>query len=195
MIRAACRRFRPTARVLTIAGLLLCMLLQAIPTARAQDTTSPRLQIGLNLLPAMIAANKAVIKSAPDTELSVFLAYAANRHLAEQLQARLAHRGSIREHRLEISVLQLDELLQRDLPRNSTIFIVEPFDDRLAQLIEFAAQQRALLFSPYQGDVEHGVNAGFQVTDKVLPMVNMTSLKQSKIQLKAFFLRIAVKHE
>jgi hypothetical protein len=29
----------------------------------------------------------------------------------------------------------------------------------------------------------------------VLPMVNMTALKQSNIQLKAFFLRVAVKHE
>ena len=29
----------------------------------------------------------------------------------------------------------------------------------------------------------------------VLPLVNMTTLKQAKIQLKAFFLRIAVKHE
>jgi len=35
---------------------------------------------------------------------------------------------------------------------------------------------------------------GFQVTDKVPPMVNMVSLKQSKVQLNAIFLRITVKH-
>jgi len=47
----------------------------------------------------------------------------------------------------------------------------------------------------FEGDVERGVATGFRVTDKVLPMVNMTSLKLSNIQLKAFFLRVAVKHE
>jgi hypothetical protein len=52
-----------------------------------------------------------------------------------------------------------------------------------------------LLFSPFEGDVERGVATGFRVTDKVLPMVNTTSLKLSNIQLKAFFLRVAVKHE
>ena len=97
--------------------------------------------------------------------------------------------------RLQIGINLIDELLARELPRNSTVFIAEPVEDRLPALIEFAARQRALLFSPFQGDVELGVNAGFKVTDKVLPMVNMASLKQSKIQLKAFFLRIAVKHE
>jgi hypothetical protein len=35
---------------------------------------------------------------------------------------------------------------------------------------------------------------GFQITDKVQPMVNMTSPKPSKIQLKASFQLVAVKH-
>ena len=75
------------------------------------------------------------------------------------------------------------------------VFITEPLDQRLPELVELAGQQRVLLFSPFKGDVELGVTTGFQVTDKVLPLVNMASLKESKIQLKAFFLRIAVKHE
>jgi hypothetical protein len=186
---------RPTGRLPKLAALLLCLLAHCIPTAQAQDLLSPRLQIGINLLPAVIAANKAVISSDPDAELSIYLVYRANRHLAEQLQARLAQRGAIHERRLKISAVPLDDLLVRDIPRISSIFIVEPLDARLPGLIDFARERRALLFSPYQGDVELGVNAGFQVTDKVLPMVNMSTLKQSKIQLKAFFLRIAVKHE
>jgi hypothetical protein len=180
---------------LTIASLLLFLLAISSAAAQSQDTISPRLQIGINLLPAIIAANKSVINSEPDAELSIYLVYKANRHLAEQLQTRLAQRGAIRERRLQIAALQLGDLLTRKLPPNSAIFIVEPGGARLERLIEFAAQQRALLFSPYQGDVELGVDAGFKVTDKVLPLVNIDSLKRSKIQLKAFFLRIAVKHE
>ncbi len=191
----ACPRRGLAVRVLAFATLLLVMLAPSAAPARADDLLPPRLQIGINLLPAVIAANRAVISSDPESELAIFLAYRADRHLAEQLQGRLAKRGAIQQHRLEISAVRLDDLLGRELPRNSTIFIVEPLDDRLQQLIGYAAEQRALLFSPHQGDVELGVNAGLKVTDKVLPMVNMASLKQSKIQLKAFFLRIAVKHE
>jgi hypothetical protein len=197
MIRDTRRHNYLNVLALTIASLLLFPLVMFSATAQAQvqDTISPRLQIGINLLPAIIAANKSVINSEPNTELSIYLVYKVNRHLAEQLQTRLAERGAIRERRLEIAALNLSDLLTRKLPPNSTIFIVEPSDTRLEQLIEFALQQRALLFSPYQGDVELGVNAGFKVTDKVLPLVNIGSLKRSKIQLKAFFLRIAVKHE
>ena len=182
-------------RVLTFTMLLLLLLAQSAVTASAQELLQPRLQIGINLLPAIIAANRSVISSDPGSELSIYLAYRADRHLAEQLQSRLAQRGAIQQHPLHISAVRLDDLFAQSLPRNSTIFVVEPLDDRLQELIEYAAQQRALLFSPHQGDVERGVNAGLKVTDKVLPMVNMASLKNSKIQLKAFFLRIAVKHE
>jgi hypothetical protein len=195
MIRATRQHNCLNVFALTIASLLLPLLAITNATAQAQDTISPRLQIGINLLPAIIAANKSVINSEPDAELSIYLVYKVNRYLAEQLQTRLAQRGSIRERRLEIAAVQLGDLLTRKLPPNSTIFIVEPGDARLERLIEFASQQRALLFSPYQGDVELGVNAGFKVTDKVLPLVNIDSLKRSKIQLKAFFLRIAVKHD
>jgi hypothetical protein len=194
MMRAYRHRRQRGSRALLAAGLLLLLAHFPAP-AQAQELLPPRLQIGINLLPAVIAANKAVINSSIDSELSIYLVYEADRHLAEQLQGRLARRGAIHKRRLVISAVQIDELFAKELPRNSTVFIVEPVEDRLPALIEFAARQRALLFSPFQGDVELGVNAGFRVTDKVLPMVNMASLKQSRIQLKAFFLRIAVKHE
>ena len=180
---------------LTLSSLLLLMLAQPGASVHADDQVDPRLQIGINLLPAVIAANKVVINSEPDAELPIYLVYQTNRHLAEQLQTRLAQLGAIHERRLLISALSLDELLQTGISRKGSIFIVEPANDRLQELIEHARGKQALLFSPFKGDVELGVNAGFQVTDKVLPMVNMPSLKLSKIQLKAFFLRIAVKHE
>ena len=189
------RYWRLPRHALMIAGLLLCLLALIGTGLRAQEAVDPRLQIGINLLPAIIAANKAVISSDPDTELPIYLVYDTNQHLAEQLQLRLAKLGAIRDRQLVITSLPLDLMLELEPGHPSSIFIIEPFDDRLKELIEYSQERRALLFSPYQGDVERGVNAGFQVTDKVLPLVNMSSLKQSKIQLKAFFLRIAVKHE
>ena len=195
MTASAQTRRGPARRALTRFVLLLGLMASLAMPAQAADLVDSRLQIGINLLPAVIAANKAVINSEADAELPIYLVYNTDRHLAERLQTRLAQLGAIRERRLSITALPLDDLLERDIARSSSIFIAEPFVERLPDLIAHAREQRALLFSPFKGDVELGVNAGFRVTDKVLPMVNMPSLKQSKIQLKAFFLRIAVKHE
>ena len=77
----------------------------------------------------------------------------------------------------------------------ATLFISEPLDGRLGELVGYSQARRALLFSPFEGDVGKGVATGLHITDRVRPLVDMESLRLSKIQLKAFFLRVAVKHE
>jgi len=186
--------------VLRVAGkIALILLLSLTPllgfSSLAQEALAPRLQIGINLLPVMIAANNDLAKSDPGKSLPIYLVYREDRYHGERLEQLIGHIGTIRKHTLDIKVISLDELLAVEPQLHSTVFISEPLENRLPELVEFSQQQRLLLFSPFKGDVERGVTTGFQVTDKVLPLVNMTSLKQSKIQLKAFFLRIAVKHE
>ena len=160
----------------------------------AQDSLSPRLQIGIGILPAVIAANKR-LSSEDGQTLQVYLVYRNNHHLAEQLKPALAKIDRVRKRRLQVESISLTELLQTEPAASSAIFIAEPMGNNLDDLIEFVQQKQVLLFSPFEGDVERGVTAGFRVTDKVLPMVNMASLKLSNIYLKAFFLRVAVKHE
>ncbi|MGB5329214.1 MAG: YfiR/HmsC family protein [Gammaproteobacteria bacterium] len=174
----------------------LCGLVSVLGTiSLAQDALSPRLQIGINLLPAIVAANQSLAATDNSRNLPIYLVYAEDRYQAEQIKPRINQVGKIRGRALEVRSISLDELLAAEPPPLSVVFIAEPLDRQLPDLVRFAQQQRLLLFSPFAGDVERGVAAGFQVTDKVLPQVNMASLKQSKIQLKAFFLRIAVKHE
>jgi hypothetical protein len=164
-------------------------------TSLAQDGLSPRLQIGINLLPAIIAANQSLAATDISQNLPIYLVYREDLYQAEQLKPRIDQLGKIRGRVLEVMPISLDALLASAPLPLSVVFITEPLDGQLPDLVRFAQQQRILLFSPFAGDVHRGVTAGFQVTDKVLPLVNMASLKQSKIQLKAFFLRIAVKHE
>ena len=163
-------------------------------TSLAQEILSPRLQIGVSILPAVIAANKRLAGEGADS-LPIYLVYRNNRYLAEKLRPAIEKTGQIRKRGLQVESLSLDALLDSDPAPTSTIFIVESMGDELGQLLEFARSKRVLVFSPLKGDVELGVPTGFRVTDKVLPMVNMSSLKQSNIQLKAFFLRVAVKYE
>lgn len=121
--------------------------------------------------------------------------YRDNRHQAEQIKPGIARIASIRHRTLKVITISLDALLASELQPYAVIFITGPMSRRLPELNRFAQRQQALLFSPFEGDVERGVTTGFQVTDKVLPLVNMDALEKSKIQLKAFFLRIAVKYE
>ena len=178
-------------------GLILLLYLAGLFVAppSAQETLPPRLQIGINLLPAVVAANNSLSSIEQDKKLPIYLVYRDNEHLAEILRVNLGRIDRIRKRLIEIIPISLDDLLVLDPEPYSAIFISEQMDSRLPELIEFSHRQRALLFSPFKGDVERGVATGFRVTDKVLPMVNMESLKLSKIQLKAFFLRIAVQHE
>jgi hypothetical protein len=184
-------------RLATRTGLIILFGLVQITgaTSLAQDALSPRLHIGLNLLPAIIAANKSLATTDPDQNLPIYLVYHENPNQAEYLEQYLNQLGKVRNRSLDVMTIALDELLAREPPPLAVVFITEPLDQRLPDLVQFAQHQRALLFSPFDGDVERGVATGFQVTDKVLPLVNITALKQSKIQLKAFFLRIAVKYE
>lgn len=184
---------RLPAKVMLVAMALLLTITS--PPSRAQDALSPRLQIGINLLPAVIAANNGLATIDSSKKLPIYLVYRDNEHLAILLKQSLARIGKIRKRTIEVQTIALDELLALDPEPFSTIFIAEQLDKRLPQLIEFSQQQRALLFSPFKGDVKRGVSTGFRVADKVSPLVNLGSLKQSKIQLKAFFLRIAVQHE
>ena len=178
-----------------LAALLLMLAQVVIPPAIAQEPIPPRLQIGVNLLPAVIAANKGVGALPADQHLRIYMVYRENDHVAEQLRRSIGRIGLVKKRQLDTRVISLDELLALTIEPMSTVFIAEPMEARLDALIEYAHDRRVLLFSPFKGDVDKGVATGFKVTDRVRPLVNLESLRKSKIQLKAFFLRIAVKHE
>jgi len=176
-----------------VVALLLLLPLFGTPTL-AQETLSPRLQIGIGMLPAVVAANQRLANN-DGQAVTIYLVYRINNHVAGQLKAALAKIDRIRNHEVRVEPISIADLLATELEPTSAIFLAEPLDDEFADLVEFAQRERVLLFSPFEGDVKRGAMTGFRVTDKVLPMVNMTSLKQSNIYMKAFFLRIAVKHE
>ena len=178
---------------------VLILLVFATPLggsiSSANEGLSPRLQIGVGLLPAIVAANQSLAPGGSAVPLPLYLLYRDDRRAAESLVASFSHVRVIRNHAIRVEVISLDELLASEPSPMSTVFIAEPLGLQLEELNRFAQSRRLLTFSPFKGDVERGVMTGFRVTDKVLPQVNLASLKRSNIQLKAFFLRIAVKHE
>ncbi len=175
-------------------ALLLSLLLVCV-SVDADDRLEARVQIGISLLPAVGAANQSLSKKNPNIPLPVYVVYDENRHAAERVAPELAKMKPVRGHPVAVSSVSLDELLASSPTPMSIVFIAEKLDDKLDLLVRFGEERRLLLFSPHRGDVERGVTAGFRVTDRVLPMVNMNYLNKTNIRMKAFFLRIAVKHE
>lgn len=182
-----------------LGHLFVLLLVFATPPggsiSSASEGLSPRLQIGASLLPAIIAANQSLAQRGSTVPLPLYLLYRDDRRTAEALVSSFSQLTVIRNHAIRIEVISLDELLAAEPSPMSTVFVAEPLGLRLDELTAFAESRRVLTFSPFKGDVERGIATGFRVTDKVLPQVNLGALKRSNIKLKAFFLRIAVKHE
>lgn len=189
-----------SARSKYFTGLVLAAALTLLtsfsPSLFAHNHLAPRLQIGINLLPAIIAANNNLTNQLDDeNRLPVYILYKHNRDVAQKLAQQIRRVGHIHDYRLLVTTLAVDSLVLSDKIKPATIFIAEPMNDQLDEIIGVAQKNRMLLFSPFKGDIQRGVMTGFRVTDRVLPMVNLESLRQARINLKAFFLRIAVKYE
>lgn len=161
----------------------------------AEDALTPRIQIGLNLIPAVLAANKNLNAEQDPALLTVHVVYLQNIQRAIKSGNQLESVDAIRGHRLIIKVTHLDDLLGQTLEQNDSLFISEKMGRHLDALIRYAHAQQVILFSPFKGDVQKGVMSGFEVTNKVLPAINLKAMRNSNIHLKAFFLRIAVKYE
>ncbi len=180
--------------------ILLVILLMVLPfvgeSTLAQGDVSMRRQLGIEQLPLVIAANKDLGAQDSSEPLSILLLYRDSPQVAEQLKQRLLKTVPvIRGRELDVRGISLEDLFAENPSSLSSVFLAEPLDDRIDEVIRYAETKRLLLYSPFKGDVERGVAAGFKVTHKVLPMVNTRALQRARIQLKAFFLRIAVKYE
>ncbi len=75
------------------------------------------------------------------------------------------------------------------------LFLSQSLDHGIETLINFGEERNAIVFSPFEGDVEKGVPCGLSVTDIVQPYLNIKALISAQIQLKKFFMRVAMYHD
>jgi hypothetical protein len=176
---------------------VVCFLLVwplASVSAFIDEHPEPRVKIGLNLISSIIAANKNLSTTEPSGPLIIYLVYFNGEQLARQTEPFFNTEKKVRGHQISTRVISLSQLLDTRIKPNDAIFLVEKTDN-LEPLIRYSREHQVILFSPFRGDVKKGVMAGLQITNNVLPVVNLSALKKANIGLKAFFLRIAVKHD
>ncbi len=173
------------------------MLLTVASNVYAKHDLEARVEIGVNLLPSVIAAHTrwSLEKEDEKQSIKIFIVYDENRKVARDALSKLNRIKRIRGHLVEKQIISMEEIFSGTSDKNSVLFIVEPLLEYTNKAIEFSRINQFILFSPFNGDVEKGVMTGFEVTNKVLPAVNINALKDANIRLKAFFLRIAVSYD
>lgn len=165
-------------------------------TVLAQGETERRVLVGLKLFPAFLAADEQIAaKRTPDGHLPLLLLYSDDREGAEQLAARLTAIDTVRGIPIRVKVVPYADLSQYRRRPVAGIFLTQWVDNgELASVIRFGIQGRVVVFSPFKGDIKRGVLAGLFVSDRILPYINMETLRDSGLRMKPFFLEIAKRH-
>ena len=171
------------------------MLLLLPWKAAADGLSERRAWVGLDLFPTFLAADDHIDeKKGQDGKLHLLLVHRGRKDLTDEMASQLARVGTIRDIPIRVSEVMIDDLetFAGDTPAG--IFLVERMGDGLKTAIRFGQKSHIIVFSPFTGDVEKGVDSGMVISDRILPYVNMEAMRLSGIDIKSFFLRIAERY-
>ena len=173
--------------------LLLCMLSISV---NADEKEMRRIMVGLKLFPAVVAADYLLAdKKDEQGYLPLYILYDDDPRLAGDLAKRLTQIKTIKNAPVLVKVSTFDDFINGKAPPSIAVFIAQPLNGKTQKILARAVPSSTLLFSPFKGDVEKGIHSGFIVSDRILPYVNLKTMQQSGITLKAFFLRVSKHYE
>jgi hypothetical protein len=186
---------------------VLLALLLVVPTAYGWDRDDRLAIMAADLLPAILGAQKNFIEfyfpSALDEqikvrEIMVQVLYRKKRYLAERTVKRVNNLSPIKGVKLKAVAIRPDEIANLNDKNNRSrqlIFIIENMGDQLKAVQESAIKNNDITYSSSIKDVEKGVAVGLSVTERVLPVINESSLSKIQLQFSPLFMRIAKKVE
>ncbi|RKT45117.1 hypothetical protein [Thiocapsa rosea] len=179
-----------------VVALLLCVGLVATRawTQSLWQEEEQRFRVGLKLFPAVLGAVEDLEdKRATSGKLEIRVVYEGSDAAAREAASALSGMGRIRELPLNVQTVSAKELDAED-SLIAGIFVagVNVGGKRLSLWSE---RHRALVFSPFAGDVEAGAVAGIHVADRILPFVNLPRAQRAEVRFKPFFLKVARRYE
>lgn len=183
-----------------IVPVLLAALLFAgspwLGAMAADEQDARRVTVGINLFPAVLAADQDIgDKRGNEGLLLLLLVHRDETALVEQLAATLRDKGEIRGIPMQVKPVSIAQLQAYANVKVAGVFVAQRLGDDIGAVLDFSHRHQLLSFSPFQGDVERGVAAGLVVSDRVLPYVNTTAVDASGVRIKPFFLKIAERYE
>ena len=165
-------------------------------SALADSADDRRVRAGARLFRSLLTAQLALEdKAAKDGSLHVVV-FGAGNGLAPEVGDLIATsgesgKGGIRDMPVAIErVGSVAELAQVRQPAGVFLAAAQSPDD-LAKLIRWSTDAHVVLYSPFEGDVEHGVAAGLAVEARVQPYLNTGALQAAGVEIKPFYLKVA----
>jgi len=172
--------------------MVVVAMLFSVQGVQAREIDESRIWAGLELFPSFLAADQDIRdKKGEDGHLLLLLVYTDKRQKAETMATRLLEVQKIRSVPVRVEVVTADELTQNASQRVAGIFLTQPLLEHLPAVIDFGTSRQVIVFSPFVGDVQRGILGGIVIKATILPQVNESTMRQSDLRLKSFFLRIS----
>jgi hypothetical protein len=164
--------------------------------ALADSSDDRRIRAGARLFRSLLTAQLALeSRTASDGALHVVV-FGADSALAPEISELIATSGDAGKsgiHDLPVSIERVTSIAQlAKIQQPAGVFLAatqSPAD--LSQLIRWSTDSHVVLYSPFEGDVEHGVAAGLAVEAKVQPYLNTGALQAAGVEIKPFYLKVA----
>jgi hypothetical protein len=178
---------------------LLVSIVYAAKPSVSDDFTQRRITAGAKIFRALLAADVDIgRKTGAGGELRLCLLYINDTGNAEMAAATLANRDDprIRKIKIRIDMLSFADCIADDRGRFAGVFLTQRLNaEQLHALTVFANVQHLVVFSPFEGDVERGVQSGIAVEARVRPYLNTNALRAARVRLKSFFMKVAKAYE
>jgi hypothetical protein len=179
--------------------LCIWLILCSLPSHSlfADAFSERRASVGLNLFRTFVGADQHLDERRDaQGNLIIYLLYVGDDRAALgyqlQLQQTMAAVHDIPVQTEVVSLLRMQEAL----PLPAAVFVAEKLShDERQWLVNYSIRYRLAVFSPFEGDVEQGILGGLAVEASVRPLVNIKTLKASKVALKPFYLSVARQYE
>ncbi|NJN46324.1 MAG: hypothetical protein HC808_07430 [Candidatus Competibacteraceae bacterium] len=176
--------------------MLGCLITFSVALGSPQEQ---RVQIGLRLFRTLLAADQNLAEKVnAEGRLELMLLYRDDRNQADEFAKSIKasghgdQQGKIKQLPLQITPIDVANLEALQLPVPAAIYLVQPLPlPLLKTIIQYGIDHRRIVFSPFAGDVENGVLAGFAIGVRVRPYINRTTLERSGIELKSLLLKVA----
>lgn len=182
-----------------IALVLLVAIVYAAKPSVSDDFTDRRITAGAKIFRALLAADVDIVQKAGSSgELRLCLLYIDHTGNAEMAASTLGHRNDsrIRKMKINIEILSFAQCIADDSGQLAGVFLTQRLNaETLQTLTAFANKRQMVVFSPFEGDVERGVQSGIVVEARVRPYLNASALRAAQVRLKSFFMKVAKVYE
>jgi len=155
--------------------------------------------IGLDVFSSFLAADQKIDEKNNIKFILIILTYIdaekEAHEMAEYLEKRIR---SIKGKPIKVEITDKPISTIKKLNNINGVFLSQRYkryvqsEEKILKDIIYETQlKEAILFSPFEGDVERGCLGGLTVSDIIIPYINMLAKEKSKIKLQKLFLKIA----